>query len=436
MLDHSCQVQRRPLAERGHDLYETPSPAVEALLRFEHIPRHVWEPACGPGAIVRVLRGAGHIVTATDLIDYGCPDSTAGIDFLLTQEAPDGCEAIITNPPFKLAEEFVAHALELAPCVVMLLRLAFLESDRRRGILEGCGLARVRVFRKRLPMMHRAGWEKRKANSGMAFAWFVWERTYRGLTQIDRISWEDASTASTLLKPRGDETMTDKLPHEPAVTDAAAETIKPEDGSTPLKLVPDLEEELDEDEKEFRAMRRDLAGVQGEAAVGIVAISVGKAPPKNEFFRTHPDFRPIVPMVNIEIGMEKKFFAVTPAMVEQLGSIGITVCDHALYLTVTPQRVVRIVPVRQANADGDQNEYDRTKEIGMIRACNEWVRLFTDQENRCYKVFPAPLGRFADPVWPELKHAKIFRLAFRDRGHLIDSVDHPLFQKWAARDRD
>jgi hypothetical protein len=64
----------------------------------------------------------------------------------------------------------------------MLLRLAFYESVRRTPILENRGLARVHVFRKRLPMMHRDGWEGRKANSGMAFAWFVWDDGRR-LTQ-------------------------------------------------------------------------------------------------------------------------------------------------------------------------------------------------------------------------------------------------------------
>jgi hypothetical protein len=204
---------------------------------------------------------------------------------------------------------------------------------------------------------------------------------------------------------------------------------------TPLKLVsPQKEEELDEDEREFRAMRRDLAGVQGESAIGIVAMSVGKTPEKNEYFRTHPDFRPVIPVVNTEIGMEKKFFAVSSNMVETLASIGITVSDHVLYLTVTSQRAVRIVPVRQASADGEQNDYDRTKEIGLVRARDEWVRLYTDQGNRCYKVYPAPLGRFADPIWPPLKPARIFRLAFRDRGRLIDTAEHPQFLKWAARD--
>jgi hypothetical protein len=189
MLDHSCQVQRHTHAERGLDLYQTPSVAVEALLKVETLPHRVWEPAAGRGAIVDVLRSAGHKVYASDLINYGYPLHSTR-DFLLEPAAPRGVEAIVTNPPFQFAEKFVAHALEIAPMVVMLLRLAFLESERRCSILENCGLARVHVFRKRLPMMHRDGWEGRKANSGMSFAWFVWDCVHRGPTTVDRISWE------------------------------------------------------------------------------------------------------------------------------------------------------------------------------------------------------------------------------------------------------
>jgi len=192
MLDHSCQVQRHTLAERGHDLYETPEVATLALLRVEPLPHRLWEPAAGRGAMVRVLRAAGHQVLASDLNDYGEPTHFSGRDFLMELKAPEGCQGIVTNPPFKLAEEFVAHALELAPLVIMLLRLAFLESARRTPILEGRGLARVHVFRKRLPMMHRDQWAGRKANSGMAFGWFVWDRAHTGPTTIHRLSWETA----------------------------------------------------------------------------------------------------------------------------------------------------------------------------------------------------------------------------------------------------
>ena len=192
-LDHSCQVQRHTHAERGLDLYETPAVAVEALLRVERLPHRIWEPACGRGAIVNVLRAHGHEVVASDIADYGLPITPPGYygrDFLLETKAPEGTEAIVTNPPFMIVEKFVAHALDLCPHVVMLLRLAFLESERRCEILEGRGLARVHVFRKRLPMMHRDGWAGRKANSGMAFAWFAWERGHTGPTTINRISWE------------------------------------------------------------------------------------------------------------------------------------------------------------------------------------------------------------------------------------------------------
>jgi hypothetical protein len=191
MLDHSCQVQRAPLVDRRDDLYETPDVAVHALLRVERLPEVIWEPACGPGRIVKLLRSAGHKVYATDLVDYGLDDSESAVDFLMERMPSFAIGAVVTNPPFKLANEFVAHALRLGcPRIVMLLRLAFLESEIRSPILDNGLLARVYVFRKRLPMMHRAGWEGRKSNSGMAFAWFIWDLAHRGPTELHRISWD------------------------------------------------------------------------------------------------------------------------------------------------------------------------------------------------------------------------------------------------------
>ena len=50
-----------------------------------------------------------------------------------------------------------------------------------------------------------------------------------------------------------------------------------------LKVVSS--QELDEEEKEFRALRRDLPGVKGAAEVGMLTIGVGRQPtPKNEFY--------------------------------------------------------------------------------------------------------------------------------------------------------
>jgi hypothetical protein len=196
------------------------------------------------------------------------------------------------------------------------------------------------------------------------------------------------------------------------------------------------EEQLDEEEREFRALRRDLPGVKGSSAAGIIAIKVDKTPGKNEFFRTHPDFRPIMPIVDVEVGMEKQFFAVTSDMVGALAGIGITVSDHTLYFTVTPRGHYRVVPVRIADDAETQNEYNHTRETCLIDGIHGWVRLYTDRENKCYKSFPAPVGRYGEPQFPDLKPSRIFKLAFRDKGRMVDSTEHPLFKKWAARDSD
>ena len=182
--------KRHALKIRADDLYETPPESTRALLRAEKLPPVIWEPACGRGAIVRVLRGA-HQVYATDLVDYDSPDQDQfGWDFLMETQLPIGVQAIVSNPPYKNAADFIRKALELCPKVIMLLRLAFLESSGRSDILDGGSLARVHVFRNRLPMLHRDGWKGPKATNTMAFAWFVWDRSHTGPTELHRISWE------------------------------------------------------------------------------------------------------------------------------------------------------------------------------------------------------------------------------------------------------
>jgi len=193
LLDMSTGNRVHAVSERGNDLYETPAVAVRALLSVERVPATVWEPCCGPGAIVRELRKTDRLVHASDLVDYGCEGAHSRRDFLMERHAP--CECIVTNPPFKLAEEFVEHAISLCPVVMMLMRVAFLEGLRweRRSFKDH--LARVHVFAPRLPMMHRAGWDGPvNSSSGMAFAWFVFRRDWAahgGAPTVGWINWKE-----------------------------------------------------------------------------------------------------------------------------------------------------------------------------------------------------------------------------------------------------
>ena len=157
------------------DFYPTPPEGTEALLRVEQFAGPIWEPACGDGAISKVLAEHGYEVISTDLVNRGF--GTSRVDFLMEHRslAPN----IVTNPPFKMVAPFLRQSLNLSTRkVAMLLRLACLEGTERREIYDSSPLARVWVFSRRLTM-----WREGKATGegGMlAFAWFVFEHGHIG----------------------------------------------------------------------------------------------------------------------------------------------------------------------------------------------------------------------------------------------------------------
>jgi hypothetical protein len=173
---------------RGEDdFYPTPPSATWALCQLGILPEKVWEPACGDGAMARVLEQNGHHVVASDLRPRGYGE--ADVDFLTATElrAP----AIVTNPPFKLADEFVLHALSLGPDVAaFFLRLKFLEGRRRYDRLLATQppteihvfIERVKFFAGETPAANQPGWNTE------AFAWFIWRRDHQGPPTIGWIS--------------------------------------------------------------------------------------------------------------------------------------------------------------------------------------------------------------------------------------------------------
>ena len=102
---------------RGDDFHETPRMAIKALLAVETFIGPIWEPACGLGAISTILEEHGHTVVSTDLVERGF--GIGRVDFLLEQHglAPN----VITNPPYKLADEFARRACDLTTGKVALL---------------------------------------------------------------------------------------------------------------------------------------------------------------------------------------------------------------------------------------------------------------------------------------------------------------------------
>lgn len=192
--------------ERGLDFYPTPPEAVRALLAVEDLAPTIWEPACGNGAISTLLEEAGYGVILSDIEDRACADRhgevQAVVDFLKTDAAwlamrlPAGEFDIVTNPPFGIVNAFIAHALRRhrPRKMAMLLNLNAMcgtEDPDRNFWMDEHPPARIHVFARRLPMMHRDGWDGPRAGSQMNTAWFVWERDFRGPTVLNRVDWRE-----------------------------------------------------------------------------------------------------------------------------------------------------------------------------------------------------------------------------------------------------
>ncbi|WP_354265428.1 hypothetical protein [Bradyrhizobium sp. JR18.2] len=120
--------------------------------------------------MVRALSKIGFDVTASDI--------ETGRDFL-TQPAPKPFRAVITNPPYDLATEFIERALGLVPCngfVAILLRTDFDHAKTRARLF-----AASPVFSKKVVLTKRIKWfEDSKGQPSFNHAWFIWNFQHEG----------------------------------------------------------------------------------------------------------------------------------------------------------------------------------------------------------------------------------------------------------------
>lgn len=178
-------TNRSKFEREQHDYYATDPIAIELLLDKVRFSRDVWECACGEGHLSKVLRSRGYNVLSTDLIDRGYGES--GVDFL--QDARKFNGDIITNPPYKYAKEFVEHAIESVSDghkVAMFLKLTFLEGKSRRELFEKYPPKYIYVSTGRINCCKNGDFskEQRANNSALAYAWFIWEKSFQGEPKI------------------------------------------------------------------------------------------------------------------------------------------------------------------------------------------------------------------------------------------------------------
>lgn len=165
------------------DYYATDPKAVEELLLREKFNENILECACGEGHISEVLKANGYNVISRDLIDRGYGEET-GVDFLTDERKWSG--DIITNPPYKYAQQFVEKSLEIINAgakVAMLLKIQFLESKSRKKLFEKHPPKYVYVFSARTNCAKNGDFETFNC-SAICYAWYVWQKGFKGETIV------------------------------------------------------------------------------------------------------------------------------------------------------------------------------------------------------------------------------------------------------------
>jgi hypothetical protein len=166
---------------KAHDFYATPVDVTLALLAKigPRLRGPVAEPACGDGAICRVLEARGLRTIPTDLHDRGYGGHGGGHDLLAIDVLP--ADEIITNPPFDIAPKVIDRIMGLKPRVfALLLKGTFWHAKSRLALWERYPPAAV------YPLTWRPDFEN-KGRPTLEMCWTVWDADHLGPTVYEML---------------------------------------------------------------------------------------------------------------------------------------------------------------------------------------------------------------------------------------------------------
>lgn len=167
-----------------NDFYATDPLAALHLLNLESF-NNIWECACGQGHLAKVFKDNNLLGKASDLIDRGYGET---IDFLKHNQIWNG--DIVTNPPYKYAQNFIEHGLQIIPQgnkIALFLKIQFLEGKKRKNLFKKYPPKKIYVSSSRILCAKNAAFEeiKKSGGSAVAYAWYIWENGFNGKTVVD-----------------------------------------------------------------------------------------------------------------------------------------------------------------------------------------------------------------------------------------------------------
>lgn len=153
-----------------NDLYETPYSLTRAILNKIKLKKQtIHEPACGRGAVTKVLKNFGYNVIQSDI--------TTGTDFLkCNSEKP----VIITNPPFCLWDDFVLHAKTVSKKFIFLGKLNYLGTASRYKLNLWENLRAVYPLNRCIDFRHPLREDGKFYAGALYVGWFYYDMSFYG----------------------------------------------------------------------------------------------------------------------------------------------------------------------------------------------------------------------------------------------------------------
>ena len=172
------------------DYYATDPIAARLLLEAEPLSEKIWECACGEKHLSKTFEDAGKEVRSSDIVNR-CNNEV--FDFLGIENCIKWDGDIVTNPPYKYATEFIYKALSLIDNgnkVAMFLKVQFVEGKERKRLFTEFPPKVIYVSSSRIMCAKNAEFDKMRAGGGsaVAYAWYVWEKGYKGETIVKWIN--------------------------------------------------------------------------------------------------------------------------------------------------------------------------------------------------------------------------------------------------------
>jgi hypothetical protein len=150
----------------------------------------------------------------------------------------------------------------------------------------------------------------------------------------------------------------------------------------------------------------------------VTEVTIGK-PNKQTFFRVHPEWKAVYPILELKATMKSEYYIVDPNAATEIED---EVNPRLLVPVITRDGRLYIWPLRVGNGERLDNAASSSL-AAMQVAKKKWIKLVW--RGHSFVALTAK-KELSSPEWPEIGFDEMLELAFKDR--VIDSPDHAVIK--------